>query len=513
MINRMSKSTKSELIKALKDRYHHSMKKEKSRILDEFIALTKYHRKHAIRLLSEHPIHPVDKKTYGNRIYNEAVRKALIIIWEAGDRICGKRLKAILPILLESMERHNHLQLDPEVRRRLLSASAATIDRLLQPIRKEVKAKKKKRRKPKKPSSNIQIRTFSDWDDPPPGYLEIDFVEHNGGSTAGSYIHSFGAVDICTAWVECVPLLVKSQELVVEALEVLRQQLPFPVLGIDSDNDSAFINDTLFDYCKFHSIKFTRSRAYRKNDQAWIEQKNGAVIRRFTGHDRYSGIAAGQMLANLFQNVRLYVNYFQPSFKIREKEKNGSKVKRTYEKPLTACDRLLNHPVVPNETKKKLKSHRRSLDPIDLLHSIREQQAALAELARRENGIIHGRESLEQFLKQLGTMWRYGEVRPTHRTPPQKKRYWRTRKDPFESVWTDVLLWLQESPETTAKDLFRRLQDENPGSFPDGQLRTLQRRVRKWRQIMARNLIFANSDFIQESKVGPIGIDKRPYFK
>jgi len=199
MISRISKSTKSELIKALKDRYHLSMKREKSRILDEFIALTKYHRKHAIRLLSEHPIHPVDKKTYGNRIYNEAVREALIIIWEAGDRICGKRLKAILPVLLESMERHNHLKLDPEVRQRLLSASAATIDRLLQPIRKEIKAKKKKRRKPKKPSSNIQIRTFSDWDDPPPGYLEIDFVEHNGGSTAGSYIHSFGAVDICTA--------------------------------------------------------------------------------------------------------------------------------------------------------------------------------------------------------------------------------------------------------------------------------------------------------------------------
>ena len=513
MISRISKSTKSELIKALKDRYHLSMKREKSRILDEFIALTKYHRKHAIRLLSEHPIHPVDKKTYGNRIYNEAVREALIIIWEAGDRICGKRLKAILPVLLESMERHNHLKLDPEVRQRLLSASAATIDRLLQPIRKEIKAKKKKRRKPKKPSSNIQIRTFSDWDDPPPGYLEIDFVEHNGGSTAGSYIHSFGAVDICTAWVECVPLLVKSQKLVVEALEVLRQQLPFPVLGIDSDNDGAFINSTLFDYCKFHSIKFTRSRAYRKNDQAWIEQKNGAVIRRFTGHDRYSGIAAGQMLASLFQDVRLYVNYFQPSFKIREKEKIGSKVKRTYEKPLTACDRLLNHPAVQNETKKKLKSHRHSLDPIALLHSIREHQAALAELARCENSIIHGSESLEQFLKQLGTMWRYGEVRPTHRTSPQKKHYWRTRKDPFESVWTDVLLWLQESPETTAKDLFRRLQNENSGSFQDGQMRTLQRRVRKWRHIMARNLVFANSDFIQETESGPIGIEKRPDFQ
>jgi len=512
MTKQMSKSAKNELIQVLKGRYHISMKKEKSRILDEFIALTKYHRKHAIRLLSERPEFPVDKKP-GNRIYNEAVREALIVLWEAGDRICGKRLKAVLPTLLESMERHNHLKLDPEVRQRLLSASAATIDRLLQPIRKEVKVKKRTRRKPKKASTNVQIRTFSDWDDPPPGYLEIDFVEHNGGSSAGSYIRSFGAVDICSAWVECIPLLAKSQELVVEALDVLRQQFPFPLLGIDSDNDSAFINDTVFDYCKFHSIKFTRSRAYRKNDQAWVEQKNGAVIRRFTGHDRYSGIVAGQVLANLFQAVRLYVNYFQPSFKIREKEKDGSKVRRIYEKPMTACERLLNHPAVQIETKKKLKSRCRLLDPIDLLHRIREQQTALAELACRENSIIHGRDSLDQFIKQLGTMWKYGEVRPTHRTPPKKKRYWRTRKDPFETVWQDVLLWLQESPESTAKDLFIRLQNENPGSFQDGQLRTLQRRVRNWRQIMARNLIFANSDVIQETESGPIGIAKRPDFQ
>ena len=180
---------------------------------------------------------------------------------------------------------------------------------------------------------------------------------------------------------------------------------------------------------------------------------------------------------------------------------------------MTACERLLNHPAVQIETKKKLKSRCRLLDPIDLLHRIREQQTALAELACRENSIIHGRDSLDQFIKQLGTMWKYGEVRPTHRTPPKKKRYWRTRKDPFETVWQDVLLWLQESPESTAKDLFIRLQNENPGSFQDGQLRTLQRRVRNWRQIMARNLIFANSDVIQETESGPIGIAKRPDFQ
>ncbi|MCG7852392.1 MAG: ISNCY family transposase, partial [Methanosarcinaceae archaeon] len=401
------------------------------------------------------------------------------------------------------------LQLDPEVRRCLLSASAATLDRLLQPIRKEAKPKKRRRRKPKKLSNIVCIRTFSDWDNPPPGYLEIDFVDHNGGSSAGRCIYSFGAVDICSAWVESVPLLAKSQELVVEALEVLSRQLPFPILGIDSDNDSTFINDTLFNYCEAHSIEFTRSRAYRKNDQAWIEQKNGAVIRRFAGYDRFAGIVAGQALAQLYQAVRLYVNYFQPSFKLREKEKNGSKVKRLYEKPMTPCQRLLNHPAVPADVKKKLELRSRSLDPVSLLHRIRDQQAALAALARRENNITGpGRENLEQFMKQLGKMWQHGEVRPTHQASAKQVHYWRTRKDPFESVWADVLLWLQEVPDATAKELFERLQKEHPGCFPDGQLRTLQRRVRAWRQVMARNLVFANSEAFLSSEIAPVGLDR-----
>jgi hypothetical protein len=180
----------------------------------------------------------------GRRVYNEAVREALIITWEAGDRICGKRLKAILPQLVDAMERHGHLCLDADVRRSLLTASAATMDRLLQPIRRKAKPHQRKRR-PKKASGDIRVRTFSDWDDPMPGYLEIDLVEHNGGSTAGSFIHTLVVVDICSEWIECVPLLAKSQALVVEALEVIRRQLPVPILGIDSDNDSAFINDTL----------------------------------------------------------------------------------------------------------------------------------------------------------------------------------------------------------------------------------------------------------------------------
>jgi len=511
MVKKLSTPTRGELVRALRERYMESTKKEKTKILDEFSSVAGYHRKHAVRLLGRHSYlpHP-SRQELGRRIYNAAVGEALIIMWEAADRICGKRLKAILPNLVDAMERHGHICLDPEVHRGLLAASAATLDRLLRPIRKEAKYRKKKRGTPKKVSRDIRVRTFSDWNDPPPGFLEIDFVEHNGGSTAGSYVHTLVAVDICSEWIECVPLLAKSQALVVEALEIIRRQMPFPVLGIDSDNDTSFINETLLEYCKVNRLELTRSRAYRKNDQAWIEQKNGAVIRRFIGHDRYSGIVAGQALALLCQAVRFYVNFFQPSFKLLGKEKIAAKVKRCYDKPVTPCERLLSHPAIDISIKEKLQELGRSLDPVGLLHRIREQQSALAALVDPENNLAGpGRRSLEQFMKEMGQMWRLGEVRPTHRAEMKKSHYWRTRKDPFESVWPDILLWLQDEPDATSKDLFERLQKQYPDCFPGGQLRTLQRRMLEWRKVMARGLVYAGLDaLVVPSGITPVGLDR-----
>jgi len=312
---------------------------------------------------------------------------------------------------------------------------------------------------------------------------------------AGSFIHTLVTTDVSSGWTEFIPLLVREQSLVVEGLDAIFQQIPFPVLGIDSDNDGAFINDTMLTFCQKHHVDFTRSRAYHKNDQAWIEQKNGAVIRRMAGHERFSGIVAGQALAHLYQAARLYVNYFQPSFKLRKKIRNGAKVKRTYYPPTTPCDRLLKHPAVDEQIKEKLRLQRKQLDPVELLYRIREGQSALAALASTDTSPQGpGRESLDQFLAQLPRLWQSGEVRPTHRSQYAKPRHWRTRKDPFEKVWYDVLCWLQQEPDTTAKVLFERLQDEYPWSFPDGQLRTLQRRVREWRTIMARKLVYACID-------------------
>ena len=264
----ISKIAKWELLTSIQDRYQVASKKHKGRILDEFIAVTGHHRKHGIRLLGQ----PGDAGDHvpgvkGRRIYNEAVRDAVILVWEASDRICGKRLKAALPHLIESMERHGHLDLAPEVRERLLAASAATLDRLLKPVRATV-AGRRKRRRNLSAGRNIPVRTFADWNRPPPGFLEIDLVAHCGDNMGGSFIYSLVATDVCTGWTEAVPLLAREQYLVVTGLEAIAKQLPFPVLGIDSDNDSVFINDTLTQYCADRGIEFTRSRAYRKNDQA-----------------------------------------------------------------------------------------------------------------------------------------------------------------------------------------------------------------------------------------------------
>jgi hypothetical protein len=307
MRRRLSLATRKELIEAVRKRYQEAALARKTDILDEFVELTGYHRKHAVRLLGPSSEQKRQKKSRSHkRVYNEAVREALILLWEAADRICGKRLKALIPTLLAAMEKHGHLQLAAGIRERLLQMSAATIDRLLTEPRERVTGTR--RRKGVGATvlrRSIPIRTFGDWNDPEPGYMESDLVAHCGGSMAGSVVHTLVLTDIATGWTECVPLIVRDQALIVEALEQIRKTLPFPLRGFDTDNDGAFINQTVLDYCRRTGLEFTRSRAYRKNDQAWVEQKNGAVVRKLVGYDRLSGIANVEKLARPYEFSRL----------------------------------------------------------------------------------------------------------------------------------------------------------------------------------------------------------------
>jgi hypothetical protein len=170
---------------------------------------------------------------------------------------------------------------------------------------------------------SIAVRTFNDWDDPPPGFFEMDLVAHCGGSVAGSHVHSLVLTDIASGWTEAAALVVREQTLITITVEEVRGKLPFPMLGLDVDNDSAFINETVVDYCKERKITLTRSRAYKKNDQAWIEQKNGSVVRGLVGYGRLEGAAAAEALGKLHEAARLYVNYFQPSFKLNRRSEKA----------------------------------------------------------------------------------------------------------------------------------------------------------------------------------------------
>jgi hypothetical protein len=317
---RLSVTSRRELIGAVATRYQVSAWSDKRDILDEFVQVTGFHRKYAIRVLNEQ----VSTVAAGSgmrrgRIYDQAVQEALIVVWEAADRICAKRLKQILPVMVSSMERHGYCKLDPEVRQRLLMMSPATMDRLLKAIREVSNRGRRKSGIRSLLGNSITVRTFSDWTDPAPGFFEMGFVAHCGKSVSGSHLHSLVLTDIASGWTEAAAMVVREQVLVTETVQGIRARLPFPMLGLDVDNDSAFINEILLNYCREQGLELTRSRAYRKNDQAWIEQKDGAVIRKLVGYGRLEGLGPAAALARLHDVARLYVNYFQPSFKLKSK--------------------------------------------------------------------------------------------------------------------------------------------------------------------------------------------------
>ena len=431
-----------------------------------------------------------------DRVYDEAVCQALIVLWEAGDRLCGKRLKPLIPVLITAMERHGHLDLDALVKARLLQISAATIDRSLSDARAHIDGKRRRRKGVGAAiRRSIPVRTFSDWRDPPPGFFEVDMVEHCGGpKTDGDFVHTLTLTDIASGWTECVAMPLRNQSLVVEALVVAQDDLPFAMLGIDTDNDSAFMNQTVFDHCKAKDLEQTRSRAYKKNDQAWVEQKNGAIVRRLVGYGRLSGLAATRALAELYAASRLYINFFQPSFKLKAKTRDGARVSKTYHAPATPCDRLLASAAVSEKIKSSLREQFDRLDPVSLLRDIRVAQGVLSEMSARGPREVTVSTSdspaIATYLQSLATAWKEGEVRPTHQRKATQARWWRTRADPFEYAWPVVEGWLVAEPTATAKELMNRLALTVPDAYASkAQLRTLQRRIKTWRAEKAKDLI------------------------
>src|SRR4051794_6901814 len=383
MGRRLSMATRAELLEVVRERYGGARPAERRLILDEFVAVSGYHRKHAIRLLRQPGGSPASDRRGRSPVYDAAVRAALLVVWEASDRICGKRLKAALPVLVPAMERHGHLSLDEVVRSRRLAVSASPIDRLWGGVRAGAGAGRGRSGATSAIRRGVRIRTFSDWGEPPPGFSEIDLVAHSGPSMAGAFAWTLVLTDVATGWTECVPLPCRDGALVVEALTRLRGVLPFPLKGADFDNDSVFMNEDVVGWCRGNGIEVTRSRAYRKNDQAWVEQKNGAVVRRLVGHDRLEGLAATGELGRLYASARLLVNFFQPSFKLAAKHRDGAKVSRQYHAPATPYARLLATGKLEPGVGERLAAEFAALDPIALLAAIRGSQERLAALAVR----------------------------------------------------------------------------------------------------------------------------------
>ena len=486
-------ATRKELTAAAAERYRTSNRAEKARILDEFVDITGYHRKHAMRLLRG----CIGAQTSGRRrrrIYDEAERNALVLLWEASDRVCGKRLKALMPVLIEAMERHGHLDLGAEIRGKLLAMSAATIDRALRRIREGMGLQ---RRRPVAHAlrRSIPIRTSADWSDPAPGFVEADLVAHSGPSARGSFVQTLVLTDIATGWTECAPLIVREQTLLSTVLTELRKQLPFALLGLDTDNDTVFMNETLKAYCDAANIVFTRCRPYRKNDQAFVEQKNGAVVRRMVGYRRFEGLEAATLLAELYRSARLFVNFFQPSFKLIAKQRDGARVRKTYSAPTTPHQRLATDARTSAEVRARLQVIYAGLDPVALLRDIRAVQERLAVLADAQP-VVHtatAAQPVDLFLASLRTAWKDGAVRPTDR-PIVKTKRGRRRPDPLIRATPDLRKWFEAEPWRTGSELLSQLQTEYPGAYPSKLLRTIQRRLKAWRSERANALLFGSPE-------------------
>jgi hypothetical protein len=390
MAGRISMGARREVVSAVTERYRSAKRAEKGRILDELCATTGWHRKHAVRALRQHETvtsYEVGSPRERRGRYDATTKDALTALWEASDRVCGKRLKVMIPTLLPALERHGRLKLGKADRDRVLAISAATIDRLLGDVK--VAASGGKRRRAGFYSAirrEVPIRTFNDWKSPPPGFCEVDMVAHGGTSVAGSFIQTLTMVDVATGWTECLPLVTRDGSLVIEAMKHVQSLFPWLLRGVDFDNDSAFMNDIVVPWCREQKLEVTRSRAYRKNDQAFVEQKNGAVVRRLTGYGRFEGVETARVMARLYAAARLYINFFQPSFKLKEKRREGAKVIKRYHAPSTPCERALAHPNVAAAVKKRLREQHRTLDPVALLAEIRAAQEELGNRVDRRAG-------------------------------------------------------------------------------------------------------------------------------
>jgi len=522
MAGQISMAARREVLGAVYERYLSAGRAQKGRILDELCAVTGWHRKHAVRALRRHGAAKPGKggKRTSRRRYDATIEDAVMALWEASDRVCGKRLVVMIPSLLPALERHGRLKLDDAGRRRVLAVSAATIDRMLSPAK--AAAAGGRRRRAGFHSAirrEVPIRTFNDWNDPPPGFLEVDMVAHGGASVAGSFIQTLTMVDVATGWTECLPLVQRDGSLVVEALKRAQSLFPWLMRGVDFDNDSAFMNDVVVPWCRQQKIEVTRSRAYKKNDQAFVEQKNGSVVRRLIGYGRFEGVETAQAMGRLYAAARLYVNFFLPSFKLAEKRREGAKIIKRYHDPSTPYERALGHSQVPAAVKRRLRAQYRMLDPVVLLAEIRAVQEDLGDriACRGLNGAAQPPASspspdADSFARTIGAVAARSEPRATHRKPKRKYKT-RVRMPSKLDPHVDLIKgWLTSEPQLTAIAIVGRLAKRDPETFGSKQHSIVQRLLRALRKKAAETLLASAAPVIpMPGQQAPRAVDGSGY--
>ncbi len=378
----MGHQAKWEYLRLMHQRYRHATRQERTPLLSEFCRVTGYHRKYALRLLNGPPpsrTRPPRRRrapTYGPRVI-----QVLAAIWAAAGYPWSVRLKALLPLWLPWAR--TRYRLTPALERQLLALSPRQMDRRLQARKRQLKTRRYGRTKPGTLlKHHIPLKTDR-WDVSVPGYTEIDLVAHCGDRGDGEFVHSLNLTDIHTTWVETRAVLGRGQTGVRDALDEMRQALPFALRGIDSDNGSEFINRHLYGYCQGTGIQFTRGRPYQKDDNAHIEQKNWTHVRKLMGYVRYDSGAAGEAMNDLYRSeLRLFQNLFLPSVKLVKKVRVGSRVRRRYDRPQTPLERVVTTGGGDPTKVAELVALRDRLDPFTLAQTIDEKLDRLYRLAR-----------------------------------------------------------------------------------------------------------------------------------
>lgn len=385
----MSMQSRREVVRGMVGKYRRAGTEYRRKLVEELCSVCGYERKYAIKVLNGNRPGPRGQRRGGGaRLYGEDVERVVVAIWKLGDYPCGKRLVAMMPLWMPAYEARNG-RLECDLRARLLQASAATLDRLLEGHR----ARLPHRRGGTKPGrllrTQIPIRCES-WKVEGPGWLEADTVDHGGESTAGDFMRSITYTDIYSDWIEQAAIWNKSGAAVLERTRQIEAELPFPILGFDSDNGGEFINHALVRFFgeRVRPVAFTRSRSYRKNDNAHVEQKNWTKVRQLLGYARYDKPELVALVDELYRNEwRLLQNFFQPVMKLEKKERHGSRVKKWYDEPKTPAQRLLNWKGLGKEKRSWIESMQRTLDPIALSETVNRKlqviRRALREGVRR----------------------------------------------------------------------------------------------------------------------------------